>query len=134
MLVELNPSKVCFLIVKIREFGIQTGENEGDGSNATDDGFAAAYNEELHGSVQKEVEQFIRAMDVDEKRELVALSLVGRGEFTEAEWKDALAAAASRPELRSVKAFLDNPEISDELEEGLDQFGFNCDDFDEGRL
>lgn len=134
MLVELNPSKVCFLIVKIREFDIQAEENEGGGSNATDDGFAAVYNEEADGSVQKEVAQFIRAMDIDEKRELVALSLVGRGEFSSAEWTEAMAAAASRPELRSVKAFLENPEISDELEDGLDQLGLSCDDFDQDRL
>jgi hypothetical protein len=134
MLDDLNPRKVCFLIVKIREFDIQIDENEGGGSNATDDGFAAAYNEEPHGSVQKEVEQFIQAMDVDEKRELVALTLTGRGEFTESEWKQAMQAAASRPELSSVKVMLENPALSDELEEGLEVFGFSCEDFETGRL
>jgi 2-phospho-L-lactate guanylyltransferase (CobY/MobA/RfbA family) len=134
MLVDLNPNKVCFLIIKIREFDIQINENEGGGSNASDDDFAVAYNEQPHGSVLKEVEQFIRAMDVDEKRELVALTLTGRGEFTAEEWNEAMKAAASRPELSSVKVLLENPALSDELEEGLEMFGLSCDDFDEKRL
>lgn len=131
MLVELDPSKVCFLIAKIREFDIQAEENEGSDSNATDDGFAAVYDTAPKGSVYKEVAEFIRAMDVDERRELVALSLLGRGEFGTGEWSDALEAAAARPALASVKVMLEDPLLSDELEEGLDMFGLSCDGLDE---
>lgn len=133
MLSELNPEKVCFLITKIREFDVQVEDNTGGGSDAVDDGFVAVFNDDPNTSVRKEVEAFIAAMDVDERRELVALTLVGRGDYAVEEWKDALAAAGSRPEESTAVFLLENPTSSDDLEEGLSLFGLSCEDFEPDR-
>ena len=134
MLVELTPEKVCFLIVKIREFGVQAEPNLGGGSDATDDKFVAVFNEEANPSVVSEAEGLINAMNTDEQRELVALSLVGAGEYAKDEWADAMEAAGSHPE-PTVSAFLlGNPTVSDALEEGLAMYGFSCSDFETSRL
>ena len=45
MLSALSPDKVCFLIVKLREFGVQAEPNLGGGSDATDDQFVAVAGE-----------------------------------------------------------------------------------------
>lgn len=134
MLVELNPEKVCFLIVKFREFGVQAEPNLGGGSDATDDMFVAVFNNEADPSVAKEAEGLIDAMNVDEQRELIALSLVGRGDYSKEEWGDAMQAAGSHPEPTTAAFLMQNPTVSDALEEGLSLFGFSCADFDEDRL
>ena len=133
MLSELNPEKVCFLIVKLREFGVQAEPNL-KGSDASDDKFVAVFDNEANPSVTQEAEGLIEAMNTDEQRELIALSLVGRGDYSKEEWRDALSAAASHPEPTTAAFLMQNPTVSDALEEGLSIFGFSCADFDEGRL
>ena len=134
MLVELAPEKVCFLIVKLREFGVQAEPNLGGGSDATDDKFVAVFDNEANPSVVSEAEGLIDAMNTDEQRELIALSLVGAGEYAKEEWDDAMDAAKSHPEPTTSAFLLGNPTVSDSLEEGLAMFGFSCSDFETSRL
>ncbi len=134
MLVELSPEKVCFLIVKLREFGVQAEPNLGGGSDATDDKFVAVFNNEANPSVVSEAEGLIAAMNTDEQRELIALSLMGRGDYGKDEWPDALQAADSHPGPTTSSFLLGNPTVSDALEEGLSMFGFSCSDFETDRL
>ena len=134
MLTELNADKVCVLIVKLREFGVQAEPNLGGGSDATDDRFVAVFNNEADPSVVREAEGFIEAMNTDEKRELIALSLVGRGDYAKEEWADALQAADSHPEPTTSAYLLQNPTVSDDLEEGLSIFGFSCEGVEADRL
>ena len=134
MLSELSPDKVCILIVKFREFGVQAEPSLGGGSDATDDNFAAVFENEANPSVVQEAEGLIRAMNADEKRELIALSLVGHGDYSKEEWSDALEAAGSHPEPTTAAYLLQIPTVSDDLEEGLSIFGFSCDDVEADRL
>lgn len=134
MLAELNPQKVCFLIVKIREFDVQAEPNLGGGSDASDDNFVAVFDNEAEPSVVGEAEGLIEAMNIDEQRELIALSLVGRGDYAKEEWADAMSAAISHPEPTTSAYLLGDPTVSDDLEEGLSIFGFSCEDFEADRL
>ena len=134
MLVELNPDKVCVLIVKFREFGVQVEPNLGGGSDASDDKFVAVFENETNPSVVQEAEGLIEAMNDDEKRELIALSLVGHGDYSKEEWADALEAAGSHPEPTTAAYLLQIPTVSDDLEEGLSIFGFSCADVEADRL
>ena len=134
MLSELDTQKVCFLIVKFREFGVQAEPNLGGGSDATDDKFVAVFNNEAEPLVVKEAEGLIAGMSVEEQQELIALSLVGRGDYSKEEWTDAMTAAASHPEPTTSAFLMQNPTVSDDLEEGLSLFGFSCSDFETSRL
>lgn len=134
MLVELEPQKVCFLIVKLREFGVQAEPNLGGGSDAADDRFVAVFNNEADPSVVREAEGLIEAMNNDEKRELVALSLVGRGDYAKEEWDEAMQVASSHPQPTTAAFLMQNPTVSDDLENGLSTFGFSCLDFEADRL
>lgn len=134
MLSELDAQKVCFLILKFREFGVQAEPNLGGGSDATDDKFVAVFNEEAEPSVVKEAQGLIAGMSVEEQQELIALSLVGRGDYSIEEWTDAMTAAASHPEPTTSAFLMQNPTVSDDLEEGLSLFGFSCSDFETSRL
>lgn len=134
MLSELNPEKVCFIIIKMRELDVQAEEPMGDSSNATDDGFASVFTQPWHSSVRKELVDFIGAMNEDEQRELIALYLIGGGDFPVDEWPSALAEAAAHAGPPAAGYLLGMPNASDQLEEGLSILGFSCEDVEEGRL
>ncbi|MGH6794481.1 MAG: DUF3775 domain-containing protein [Methylocella sp.] len=134
MLSELNPQKVCFIIIKMRELDVQTEEPMGDSSNATDDRFAAVFTQSRDSSVRKELVDFIASMNEDEQRELIALHLIGRGDFPVEEWPAALAEGAAHTGRATAAFLLDMPNPAGQLEEGLSIFGFSCEDIEEGRL
>jgi Protein of unknown function (DUF3775) len=129
VLTELNPDKVCFIIVKMHELDVQVKEPTGDSSNATDDGFASVYTQSRHSFVRKELVDFIDSMNVDEQRELIALCLVGGEDYSVEEWSDALAEAAAHPRPSTSAFLLDIPDAADQLTEGLSVFGLSCEDF-----
>ena len=128
MLSALDPQKVCFLIVKIRAFDVQAEPDIGSGSDAPDDGFGSVYENQDAPSVVSEAEGVIEAMNVDEQRELIALALVGRGDYAKEDWASAMSVAGSHPEPTTSAYILSDPLVSDALQEGLSQYGFSCDD------
>ena len=131
---EINSDKVCFVIIKAREFDVQVEDQEADDSNATDDNFASVFASEEDDSVHKELKAFIDAMDEDEQCELVALCWLGRGDFSTDEWDDAVAEARSRRQGSTAEYLIGTPLVSDYLEEGLSKFDLSCEGFEMGRL
>ena len=132
MLAELNPDKVCYIIVKAREYN-GTDEVGGDASNATDDGFSSALTENNERPVRAELVSFIDNLNDDEKVELVALCWTGRGDF-EGDWKGAIAEARGPGAYRTANYLLDMPLLADYLEDGLSGFDLSCEDMERGRL
>ena len=131
---EINSDKVCFVIVKAREFDVQVEGQEADDSNATDDNFASVFASGRDDSVRRELKDFIDGMDEDEQCELVALCWLGRGDFSTEEWKIAVAQARSRRQGSTADYLIGIPLVSDYLEEGLSKFDLSCEGFEMGRL
>lgn len=131
---DINLDKVCFVIVKAREYDVQYRPLEGDDSNASDDNFVSVFGSDKDDSVRKEIKQFIDAMDEDEQCELVALCWVGRGDFSAEEWDEAVEEARSRRQGSTADYLIGTPLVSDYLEEGLSKFDLSCEDFETGRL
>ena len=130
---DINSDKVCFVIIKAREFDIQE-ELDADDSNAGDDHFMSVYADTKEDSVRKELKQFIDSMDEDEQCELVALCWIGRGDFSPNEWKIAVAEARSRRQGPTADYLISIPLVSDYLEGGLSKFDLSCEGFEFGRL
>jgi len=130
---DINSDKVCFVIVKAREFDIQEELDE-DGSNASDDHFMSVYAEGKDDSVRKELKEFIDGMDEDEQCELVALCWVGRGDFSSTEWSVAVAEARRSRNGSTADYLTGIPLVSDYLENGLATFDMSCEAFDAGHL
>jgi len=125
----INTDKVCFVIVKAREIESEDEGVEADASNETDDGFVSVLTEDAYETVRNEIASFIDAMDVDEQVELVALTWIGRGDFSAKEWVTALAEARSRREGSTSAYLLGIPLLASYLESGLGEFGETCTDF-----
>src|SRR5947209_2898086 len=134
MLSELAVEKVCFIVVKAREFDVAGGEPSDDASNPSDDRFVSALTPANENTTRRELSAFINALDDDEKTELVALLFVGRGDYTPEEWDDAIAAARDRGDPPIARFLLGEPLLGDLLEDGLSAFDLSCEDFEKGRL
>ena len=132
---NISSEKVCFLIVKAREYDVQDIVADPDsGSNATDDRMIDVLEGGPGNPVRDEIRTFVAEMDEDEKADLIALLQLGRGDGTMEEW-EAMRAQGLREHGGRVAAYLlDQPLVSDHLEEGLSQFGFSCAEFEIGRL
>jgi hypothetical protein len=132
---SIAPEKVCFLIVKAREFDVKdVVTNPGDASNAADDAMISVLEDHSDDPVAQEIRGFIGALNEDEQTDLVALAWLGRGDGTIDDWDELRAEAARAHNSRTASYLLGMPLLADHLEEGLSQFDQSCDDFEMGRL
>jgi hypothetical protein len=75
----ISTEKVCFIIVKAREFDVKDAVTEPDpGSNAADDGEVAVLEDHADDPVQQELTASINALTEDEQIDVVALTWLGR--------------------------------------------------------
>lgn len=126
---DINTAKVCFLIVKARELEFEDEGIEADASDAADDKFVSVLTEDAYSSVHLELTEFIDAMDEDEQCELVALAWVGRGDFSAAEWTEAVAEARQRRKGPTSTYLLGIPLLASFLEGGLAEFDESCEGY-----
>ncbi len=126
---DINTDKVCYVIAKARELESEDEGVEADASNPTDDKFVSVLTDDAFASNRAELKAYIDAMDVDEQCELVALSWVGRGEFTVEEWKSAMADARARRDAPTSAYLLRDPLLASHLEYGLAEFDETCEGF-----
>src|SRR6516225_5682221 len=126
----ISPEKVCFFILKAREFDVKDAVSDPDsGSNASDDAMIDVLEDHADDPTQQELRSFIDALTEDEQVDLVALTWLGRGDGTIDEWDDLRAEAARLHNKRTAAYLMGKPMLADHLEEGLTQFGLSCEDF-----
>jgi hypothetical protein len=125
----IAPDKVCFFILKAREFDVKDVVTDPDsGSNASDDAMISVLEDHRDDPTQQELRAFIDALTEDEQIDLVALTWLGRGDGTIGEWEDLRAEAARLHNNRTAAYLMGKPMLADHLEEGLAQFGLSCSD------
>jgi hypothetical protein len=126
---SISREKICFFILKAREFDVKDAVTDPDsGSNPTDDEMLAVLEDHPDDPTLQELTTFIDALTEDEQIDLVALTWLGRGDGTIAEW-DALRQEAARLHNNRTAAYLiGKPMLADHLEEGLSQFGYTCEE------
>jgi hypothetical protein len=126
---SISPEKVCFFVVKAREFDakdVVTDSNSG--SNPADDGMIAVLEDHGDDATHEELRSFIDGLTEDEQVDLVTLTWLGRGDGTIDEWNELREEAARLHNNRTAAYLLGKPMLADHLEEGLSQFGCSCGD------
>ena len=128
---EIDPATVCFLIAKGRAFDAKVGAADRDDvSQPGEDEMHDALEDYGDDPVAEEIRGVIEDLNEDEQVELVALIWVGRGDFTAAEWEEALTAARERHTGPSSTYLLGMPLLGDLLEEGFTALGYACEDYE----
>lgn len=131
----ISPEKVCFIIIKAREYDAKEDVVEPDpGSNPSDDKDVEVLEDYGDDPVVQEITSLINSLSVDEQVDLVAMAWLGRDDYTAADWPEVRKEAAEAHNERTAQYLLGIPDLGDVLEEGLSMLGFSCEDFEMGRL
>jgi len=131
----ISTEKVCFVIIKAREFDAKDEVTEPDpGSNPSDDGNAAILEDHGDDPVVEELTSFVNSLSEDEQIDLVALTWLGRDDYSAADWPTVRAEAAAAHNRRTADYLLGTPLLADFLEEGLAVLGRSCKEFEIAHL
>lgn len=129
---SIRPDKIRDLILKARAVGADLRSDfdagyehdpEVDDSykeTHRHDGLAEEEQDDLRGS---ELRGLIGDLNVDQRVELLAITWIGRGDFSADEWEDALAEARRRNLRRIPDYLMALPMLDDHLEAGLEAIG-----------
>lgn len=130
---SISPEKVCFLILKAREFDVKDVVTDPDSSsNAVDEGMLSVLEDHADDPTYRELVGFINSLNEDEQVDLVALTWLGRGDSTIEDWDDIRGEAARAHNRRTAQYLLGMPLLPDHLEEGLAAFECSCEDYQRG--
>ncbi len=131
----ISPEKVCFIIIKAKEFDAKDEVTEPDpGSNPSDDKDAAILEDHEDDPVVEELTSLINSLSEDEQIDLVALAWLGRDDYTAGDWPAVREEAARAHNNRTAEYLLGMPLVGDFLEEGLSMLGYSCEEFEIERL
>lgn len=129
---SISPEKVFAILAKARQFDVKDGVTDPDsGSNASDDMMLSVLEDHADDPVRNELVAMIRALNVDEQIDLVALAWLGRGDGDVADWDELRSEAARARNNRTAEYLLGMPILSDYLEEALSQFGHSSEEFEQ---
>ena len=132
---SISTEKVCYLILKAREFDVKDAVTEPDpGSNPADDMDAAILEDHADDPVVEEITSMIDGLSVDEQIDLVAIAWLGRGDYTAADWLSVRGEAADAHNKNTAEYLLGMPLLGDYLEEGLALLGRDCEEFELNHL
>ncbi len=126
---QTSVEKICFVILKAREFDVQEEVVENDpASNMSDDNFREVLEAYPDDPTREELKSLIDDMNVDEQAEMVALVWLGRGDYGDGAsgWGQAVRDARDRKAGSTSEYLLGEPLLGDLLEEGLDRLGLSC--------
>lgn len=132
---SIDPETVCFLIIKAREFDAKVDPDDpNSGSNPADDKEIDILENRRSDPTYAELLGTLEALNEDELTDLVALTWIGRGDYTKDEWAEAKAQAALNPAETTADYLLGTPLLGDYLENGFTELGYSCEDADREHL
>lgn len=131
----ISPEKVCFVIIKAREYDAKDEVTEEDpGSNPTDDFEAEVLEDHGDDPAAEELTALIDSLSVDEQADLVALMWLGRDDSTADDWVALREEAVRAHNEHTAEYLLGTPLLGDFLEEGLSKLDYSCEDYEINRL
>jgi hypothetical protein len=132
---RISPEKVCFVVVKARELDVKVDPEELDeGSNPTDDQMMAILEDYADDPTFEELKSFLESLNDDEVEDLLALTWLGRGDYSLDDWDEIMGEVRDVRERHTVDYLLGTPLLPDYLEGGLAEFGLSCEEFELGHM
>lgn len=126
----ITPDSAFAILLKARQFDAKVPQSDPDsGSNPSDDASIDALEFGRGDDTLHELVSAISDLDDDEQCDLLALVMLGRGDFTLDEWHEARQAAGDVGRERTPDYIAGIPLVSDFLEEGLSQFNETIADY-----
>jgi hypothetical protein len=122
----INPEIVCDIAQKARQFHAKEDVvfPQTAGSDS-DDWAMQVLADHADDLTYREVQSAINALEPDQQAELVALMWLGREDYTQDEWAEAVNEANERATDRTAEYLLTTPLLADYLEQGLAELGYS---------
>lgn len=139
---EIKPEKVCRIIFAARRV-LATEEIRGTYTDSEseeprvdisldDDRLEQeSHRDHEHDPNYSQFKITVDNLTEDDQCELVALAWLGRGDASREEWRDLLDLAQDRRSDHLVEYLLNMPMLAEYLEDGLGEFGQNCEEFED---
>jgi hypothetical protein len=134
-MIQIVLEKICYIIAKAREFDVKEAPEflEG-GSNPSDEQDYEILEDYPDDPTYQELIDALSGLNVDELTDVLALTWIGRGDFSAEELPDVRAQARDSLSRTTITDLAGTPILADYLEEALSQLGYSCQDFEVGRM
>lgn len=119
-MLTISGHTLAFIVAKARQFEAEApAVDPASGSNPTDDGGVDVLEAADGNPTAAELRGALVDLNDDEKDELLALVLLGRGDFTRDEWPAALAQARDERGRGDTVKLMEMPMLSEYIETAL---------------
>lgn len=129
-MLDLNPEIVCDIIQKAREFQAKewvTFPTDVPGEPSDDTDWLQTLADHGDDLTYREVKTAIDKLEPDQRLSLVALFYIGRGDYSQKEWSEAVAMARETHPISEIATYLlSQPLVANYLEDALSEFGYSC--------
>lgn len=123
--------KVCYIIFKARELDAKDVVTEPDpGSNPSDDNDMAVLEDHPDDPVSEELTSLISNLSEDEQIDLVALTWLGRDDYSSEDWEQVRSEAADAHNERTAEYMCGHPLLADYLSDALSMLNYSCTDYE----
>lgn len=133
-MLEISLETLAFIIVKARAFDaeVPVDPDAATGSDPADDDEREVLLDTPDNPTEQELRDAIDGLGPIERRELLALIWLGRGDYDAASWPEALRQAEETADANLTDYLVGTPLLGDYLEEGAAALGMSLEDFQRG--
>ena len=129
---RISTEKVCALIEAAREIAGKVPSTAGDKTTTGDDSELVSIEDpegigEDEDARRREIVEFIAGLNVEEQTDLLALIMLGRGDYEFADWDEAVSEAEGRIAARDPDYMIGDAALPEYLGDGLEAFDKTCD-------
>ena len=125
----ISENALAGIILRAKSFGAIVPESDPrESSNGSDDRMIDALEDQPDNPARMSLEKTINNLSDEQRNTLVALTWVGRGDYSAAEWKEALSVAQDRDGTATSHYLSEIPMLADHLENGAAELGINVTD------
>ena len=130
----IRREALAFIIAKAREFDAEVPiePDAATGSDPADDDEREILLDTPDNPTEQELRDAIDGLGLPERKELLALMWLGRGDYDADSWPEALREAVETTIANPTDYLVGTPLLGDYLEEGASVLGFSLEDFEGG--
>lgn len=122
----IDRETLAYIVLKAKAYdALVPSDDRSDGSDAADDRFMDALEDEPDNPTARELHAAITSLDTDARAALVALTWLGRDDYEASDWAEARAGALQRAEGSTARYLMGVPLLGDLIEDGADKLGIN---------
>ncbi|HZS81416.1 MAG TPA: DUF3775 domain-containing protein [Stellaceae bacterium] len=125
-MVSISPGTLSFIIEKAREFDAESAPVDPDsGSSPVDDAVIDILEDTSDNPTREELAGALNSLNRDQRAELLAMMMIGRGDYAASEWRQALTQARYVLDARLTRYLIETPLLGDYLANAANDLGID---------